>query len=384
MNILYFTHENEYGGSSRALVALIRELKDNNNIYVVTPFKNAKIIKELNDMNINVISCFYSWWQVPVRSSVLRKLIFRILYLFNNISVAILTKKIKKLKIDIIHSNTSAIDIGAKIAYKLKIPHVWHFREFKENNLKFIKGDRRSYKFINTYGGNIIYISKAIQEYYSKNIKKKNTKLIYDGVSKDYIINDSEKEKQNDKDSHLTEFLLAGTLHEGKGQYLVVNAVEILKNEGYKNFKVYFAGGDPIGYSKYLNKQIEEKDIKDYIEYLGFINDLNSIRKKVDVELLCSESEAFGLVTIEGMLAGNPIIGSNSGATAELIKDNETGFLYKCNDAEDLANKMKNAIDNKELIKKIGKNAQEYAIKEFLSEKNAESIYKYYMEILEN
>jgi len=45
MNLLYFTHEREYGGSSRALVSLLKELKKNgkHNIYVVVPFKDAKI-----------------------------------------------------------------------------------------------------------------------------------------------------------------------------------------------------------------------------------------------------------------------------------------------------------------------------------------------------
>ena len=378
MNILYFTHEKEYGGSSRALIALIKELKENNNIYVVTPFKNAKINKELSDMNIKTISCFYSWWQIPVRASILKRLIFRILYIFNNISIIVLSKKIKKLNIDIIHSNTSAIDIGAKISNKLKIPHVWHFREFKENNLKFIRRDKKSYDYINKYGGYIIYISKAIKEFYDKNIHTDKCRLIYDGVSPEFIIKD--KEYKNCKEIKL---LLAGTLHEGKGQQLAVEAIGKLKKEGYNNIKLYLAGGDPIGYSNYINTIIDKYDIKDNVEYLGFVNNLKDIRKNVDIELLCSESEAFGLVTIEGMLAGNPIIGSNSGATGELIVDGETGLLYECNNVDDLAEKIKFLIDKPETIKKYGTQARTYAMENFLSNKNAIEILKYYKEILE-
>lgn len=378
MNLLYFTHEKEYGGSSRALVALIKELKDENNIYVVTPFKDAKINSELKNMNINVISCFYSWWQVPVRASFVSRSLFRVAYLFNFISTKILVKKIKKLNIDIIHSNTSAIDIGAKVANKLNIHHVWHFREFTENNLKFIKGKKKSYKFINNNGGNIVYISKAIQDYYSNYIDNSKSRLIYDGICRDYIIKDKQYLEKN-----TVSFLLAGTLHEGKGQQLVVKAAGKLKKAGYKNIKILFAGGDPIGYSKYLNTLIEENDVRDCVEYLGFVTDLKSLRKNVDVELLCSESEAFGLVTVEGMLAGNPIIGSNSGATAEIIEDNKTGFLYKCNDVDDLASKMKYILDNTSCIKEIGTKAQESAINKFLSDKNAEAVFKYYEEILE-
>ena len=379
MNLLYFTHEKEYGGSSRALVALIKELKESNNIYVVTPFKNAKINEELKKMNIPVISCFFSWWQVPVKASFIKQCLFKTAYLFNNISAKIIENKIKKLNIDIIHSNTSAIDIGAKIANKLGIKHVWHFREFTKNNLEFIKGREKSYKYINEHGGNIVYISKAIRDFYSNYINSSKTKLIYDGVSPEFIIKD--KEYKSNYDS--VTFLLAGTLHEGKGQQLAVSAIGRLKENGYRNVKLYLAGGDPIGYSNYLNTIIEKYDIGDQVEYLGFIKDLKELRKKIDVELLCSESEAFGLVTVEGMLAGNPIIGSNSGATAELIKDGINGYLYNCNDVDDLACKMKAIINNPSKIEQVGKNAQKYAIDEFLSNKNAEEIYKYYKIILE-
>ena len=152
MNLLYFTHEKEYGGSSRALVALLKEIKEDysNKIYVVVPFKNAKIIKELKKLNVEIIVTFYSWWQIPINTSKLKRILFRMAYVFNFFSKIVLIKKIKKLNIDIIHSNSSVIDIGAKIANKLKIPHIWHFREFKEKNLKFIKSDEKSYK-INQY-----------------------------------------------------------------------------------------------------------------------------------------------------------------------------------------------------------------------------------------
>lgn len=380
MNLLYFTHEREYGGSSRALVSLLKELKKNgkHNIYVVVPFKDAKIIKELKNLNINVIQCFYSWWQFPINVSKTKKALFKIAYLGNYFSEKILIRKIKKINIDIIHSNSSVIDIGAKIANKLKIPHVWHFREFKDNNLEFIKNEKTSYEYIDNFGGNIIYISKAIEEFYKPKISNVKFELIYDGVSSDFIINDKIYKKNYDK----VKFLLAGTLQKGKGQHLAVEAIGLLNKAGYKNIKLYLAGGDTFKFSTYLNSLIEKYNIKENVEYLGFVDDIKQLRKDVDVELLCSESEAFGLVTVEGMMAGNIMIGSNSGATSEIIEDGVTGYLYKCNDVKDLANKMKKVIDNPEIIKNIGIKGQKHAIEKFSSEKNALSVLAYYNKIL--
>lgn len=380
MNLLYFTHEREYGGSSRALVALIKEIKNNgnHNIYVVVPFKDAKIIKELKELDVNVIQCFYSWWQIPVNVSSLNKILFKIAYLSNFISEKILIRKIRKLNIDVIHSNTSVIDIGAKIANRLKIPHVWHFREFKDKNLEFIKNEEKSYKYIEQYGGNIIYISKAIETFYKNKMNKAKSKLIYDGVSNDFIIADKKYKEQYGE----IKFLLAGTLQKGKGQHLAVEAIGLLKQQGYKNIQLYLAGGDKFKFSTYLNSLIEKYNIKENVEYLGFVENIKQLRKNVDVELLCSESEAFGLVTVEGMMAGNVMIGSNSGATSEIIEDGKTGYLYKCNDAKDLANKMKEIIDDPQKIKEIGIKGQKYAIENFSSEKNAMQVLEYYNEIL--
>lgn len=378
MNLVYFTHEREFGGSSRALIALLKELKKENNICVVVPFKDAKVIEKIEELGIDVITCFYSWWQIPVQVSKVKKILFRFAYLLNIFSEKILINKIKKMDIDIIHSNTSVIDIGAKIAKKLNIPHIWHFREFKNNNLEFIRNDKKAYEYINKFGGNIIYISKAIEDFYTQHINKEKTKIIYDGVSCDFVIKDRGYREKYET----IKFLLAGTLQKNKGQHLAVEAIGILKKAGYNNVKLYLAGGDLYKFSNHLNTIIEEYDIHENVEYLGFVNNMQEIRKNVDVELLCSQSEAFGLVTVEGMMAGNLLIGSASGATTEIIEDGQTGYLYQCDDVMDLAQKMQMVIENPCVIKTIGYKGQQDAIEKFSSEKNAILVQDYYNHII--
>lgn len=376
MRILFFTHEKSYGGASRALVTLIKDLKDKHDIYVVVPFKDAKITLELQKLNVNIISCFYSWYQVPVNISKFKKLMYKGAYLFNYLSFYYLVNTIKKLDIDIIHSNTSVIDIGARVAKKLNIPHVWHFREFTGTHLKFIKSNTQTYNFINNNAGNIIYISKSIQTFYEQNINKLLGTLIYDGVSSEFVVDKKYKTKKD------ITFLLVATLEKNKGQVLAIKALSILKQKGYNNFKLLLAGGDPTGYSSYLNDLIKEYKLDQNVEYIGFIDDMKSLRKKVDVELMCAPSEAFGLVTIEGMLAGNPIIGSNSGATSELIKNDINGYLYELNNEDDLASKMELFLTTPNLVSKLGIKAKEYALKNFSSDNNSKSTIKLYNKIL--
>lgn len=376
MNILFFTHEKSYGGASRALLTLIKNLRSEHNIYVVVPFKNALIVDELKKLDVEVISCFYSWWQVPVNISFIYKIMYKVAYLVNFFSFRYLVRKIKKLDIDIIHSNTSVIDIGVKVASKLGIPHVWHFREFTGKHLKFIKGETSSYKFINNSESKIVYISNAIKNFYEENINSELGTLIYDGVSEEFLEN-----KKYVKKKEIT-FLLVGTLEKNKGQEVAVKAVRELNNRGIRNFKLLLAGGDPTGYSEYLLDLVKNFNISELVEYIGFVSDMKKLRKSVDVELMCAPSEAFGLVTIEAMLAGNLVIGSDSGATSELIKNGVNGFLYELNNESDLADKMENIINNSNLLKSMGNNAKEYALNNFSSKKYSDEINKLYNELL--
>ena len=84
--------------------------------------------------------------------------------------------------------------------------------------------------------------------------------------------------------------------------------------------------------------------------------------------------EAFGRVTVEAMMSGNAVIGKNSGGTAELIIENENGFLYEPYDISSLADKMEYFINNPDAVKAMGKNAYNYAKERFLIEKCALSV----------
>lgn len=71
-----------------------------------------------------------------------------------------------------------------------------------------------------------------------------------------------------------------------------------------------------------------------------------SLRKNMDVELVCSRAEAFGRVTAEAMLGGMSVIGSNTGGTVGLINHKKIGYLYSKSDINELAEYMKEFICN--------------------------------------
>jgi glycosyltransferase involved in cell wall biosynthesis len=84
---------------------------------------------------------------------------------------------------------------------------------------------------------------------------------------------------------------------------------------------------------------------------------LNEIISSVDVGLVPSIwEEVFGIVGIEFLAAGIPVIGSNTGGIPEWLKDGENGFLFKMGDSQDMFRKMEMFVNDPELISRLQKN----------------------------
>jgi glycosyltransferase involved in cell wall biosynthesis len=95
--------------------------------------------------------------------------------------------------------------------------------------------------------------------------------------------------------------------------------------------------------------------LENYINILPEIKDVPELFREADIVLVCSIFESFGRVTAEAMLASKPLIGANSGATPELIKDGTSGFLYEPGNYRELAEKIEYFIQNKQAVQEFGK-----------------------------
>lgn len=384
MKILFILHEKKMGGASKSVVALISELKKmGHHIFVITPFGSGPVYDSIKNLDVPVKTFFFGWWMMPSYWSFPLKLAFRLLYICERIAVHRIIKFAKRNQVQLIHSNSSVIDIGAIAATNLGIPHVWHFREYGDIDfsLEYLKGRKKSCEYINTVNGRVIFISKDLYDYYKNDIYPEKSEVIYNGVSDSYI---QSKDYSHSHDTPIV-FLISGTLHKTKRQDIALKACYILFQRHYK-FKIILAGSSSaLRESKNYEKQLRdmaEQFPPGYVEFTGYTTQMNKYRKISDVELVCSTREAFGRVTIEAMLSGNPVIGADTGATPELIADGVTGLIFSSADEFSLADKMEFFLKQPEHIRKMGLKAQEYAIKSFMANKNATQIDNLYRNLL--
>ena len=115
---------------------------------------------------------------------------------------------------------------------------------------------------------------------------------------------------------------------------------------------------------------------------LGYVDNINELRKNMDVSLMCSSAEAFGLVTVESMKAGVPVIGAATGGTLELINNGKNGMLYHKGNYLELADCIEKLYKNPEMLKKMKMQAVKIMNGKFTQENNAKAIERMYNRII--
>ena len=163
--------------------------------------------------------------------------------------------------------------------------------------------------------------------------------------------------------------LFAGRLAHGKGIDTLIKSVKILDSEK-KQIHLNIAGPD-FGDFERLKKLTEELELTDKITFCGKLdrNELVKLFKCSDVFILPSRYEAFGIVLIEAMAAGIPVIGSNISAIPFVIDDEKTGLLFEPDNFYELADKIKLLINRSDLVSAFVKTAAQKVEMEYNWEK---------------
>lgn len=372
MKILFVSHEMSFGGSTRALISLVKSANRTGiETTVLVPKAKCKATKLLKEAGAKTIAFPYSWWMYPIHSPFYIKYIYKIIYkVVNPIAVELLSRKFND-QFDVIHSNSSAIDIGARIALKISTPHIWHFREFYESNLRFISPSSECWDYINLSNTSAIFVSKDLQAAFADLCCLSDQHVVHDGIE----IFPTKKRQ------HKTPFTfgIIGSIQPSKGIDCAIHAAAILKLNQFNDFIIEITGNSLNGCKEELASLATELGVHDLIRFNGFTEDAIEKHYSADVELMCSHREAFGLTTAEALMAGNPVIGSRSGGTQELIINGKTGFLFEPDNPSDLASKMAIFLSDRDLAWKMSDDCHAFAVKQLSEDicfKKVAEIYK--------
>lgn len=145
---------------------------------------------------------------------------------------------------------------------------------------------------------------------------------------------------------------IIGRIDPDKGQEYLIKALAILLR---KNIEVCAlivgeeSRGDTRKYPQYLQNLVQELNVENFVHFRPFTEETEKAFAALDVFVMASVGETYGMVTVEAMTSGVPVIGTNSGGTPELLDFGALGLLIPPKNEQALADAIEKLVHNKAL-----------------------------------
>jgi yveN, capsular polysaccharide biosynthesis protein, glycosyl transferase family 4 len=302
-----------------------------------------------------------------------------------------LKKLVKKEKFDVIHCHTPIGGVlgrllgkvcGVKVIYTA---HGFHFFKgvSKKNWLCYYPIEH----FLSKYTDILITIN---EEDYNLAKLKFNAKNIFkiNGVGLDtkkfYIENFDKKSYREKLGLNGEDFVIlsVGELSDRKNHIIGIKVIQELKNEYPEISFKYLIVGNGVNLEKY-QEYIKENNLENNVKLLGRRNDIVELNMISDIFLFPSLQEGLPVALMEAIAGGKPIICSNIRGNEDLIKNKKNGFLYDNPNINELKEKIKILLFNKELYQKFGEYNLEF-IKKFDIKEIEKSMRNIYLSLENN
>jgi N-acetyl-alpha-D-glucosaminyl L-malate synthase BshA len=122
--------------------------------------------------------------------------------------------------------------------------------------------------------------------------------------------------------------------------------------------------GDGPEYGR-TRELVETLGLAEYVRYVGVVDDVAPLLAAADVLLLPSETESFGLVALEAMASGVPVVASDVGGLPEVVEHGVTGFLAPVGDVDAMAGCCLQLLADRDLAATYAANARKRAAEKF-------------------
>lgn len=155
---------------------------------------------------------------------------------------------------------------------------------------------------------------------------------------------------------------IAGRLNSEKGHDLLLKCFKKVL-EKRPNVTLKIAGSGPL--QNELEATAQQLNIQDQVVFCGYQNDIASFLAGIDIFVLSSHYEGFGLVLVEAMAAGLPIVATDVGGVREVIQDGKNGIIIPPGREDEMTMGIEYFLQNPELAYQFGQAGREHAMKNF-------------------
>ena len=286
---------------------------------------------------------------------------------------------IRKVKPDVVMTNTIVSPWAAIAAYFERVPHVWFVREYGDADHRHIFeiGREKMFEDIGTMSDLVVTNSQTLGRYVAEYIQNTSITTVYTPFDLNALEEKASQSAPNPfVDDSSLKLVITGRIAPSKGQHEAAKAVGELNRRGVNAELCVIGDAAEAGDDERLKETIAHYGIEKKVHLVGHQPNPLAIVKYADIGIMPSHREAFGRVTFEYMSVGLPIVGADSGATPELVEDGKNGYIYTLSSATSLASKLMKYAKDPTLIEKHGNYARKKTVAMMEGKYNADHLFQ--------
>jgi glycosyltransferase involved in cell wall biosynthesis len=291
---------------------------------------------------------------------------------------------------DILHLNSSKVSILGSLAARnmpIKVIYTVHGSVFQPPFSSFLSNlFLRLEKWTAKYKHKIICVSDNDRRLWLKYNVAPTEKLvtIHNGIGPEPLFLPKEEARRKILENNyekLKDYKIVGFIgyfYPDKNLTTLIKSANLISNSpALKDKKIIFAiiGAGPQ--EAELKTLVKNLNLDEKVLFLGALPEAQRYLKAFDVFTQPSVKEGLPYTILQSMAAGTPIIASDVGGIPEMITDNFNGFLIKPHDAETLAERILQILENPDLAQEFKKNSLE-KVKQFSLKKMIEQTEQQY------
>jgi teichuronic acid biosynthesis glycosyltransferase TuaC len=290
----------------------------------------------------------------------------------------------KEFPFDIIHAHVAMPDgyaaVKLKEQYEVPVVVTIHGQDLQVT-IKSNEKCRESLNFVFERTDKLILVSTKLKRLMPTDQHNKKISVIGNGVPESKIFAGRKHVKPNYRKGSTITLLSVSNLINTKGIDLNIRAVRQLVNK-YSNLLYVIVGeGDqrPI-----LENMVSDLGLTEHVVFTGRLPHQEVLDRMADANIFClpSWNEAFGVVYIEAMAQGVPVIACKGEGIEDVIEHGVNGMLIEPHDVASITKTIDYLLNNPEKAKEIGQRGSESVLDKYTWARNAEMNLKVYEELL--
>lgn len=377
--ILFISHDTNLSGAPIALLNLIKWISENSEIELfLLSQNNGILLKEFSKYTTKIYSIKHNRNKSDsFFSKLFNYFIKNNVYKLKNY---IVKHQIKKQNFPITYANSIASN---SLLEKIFTPN------FLITNVHELEFTFTSYKMNNnskilTKSNIFICVNGVVAENLTKKYFIDKTKIKIIPALNSLYFTKSKKNILKNELKKTDAFIIgaSGTVEWRKGADLFIQLALIYKNKyGLDNEKFVWTGKFPNELEKYkIELDIKNAGLENNVIFTGHITNVNEYYSNFDVFTLCSREEALGLVCIENMALGNPVICFEKCGGMEEVADKGAAIKVPYLNLEKMADEIIKLKENNDKYKNLSSKSINFVKQEY----NIDKIGKKYLQIFDN